>query len=277
MIFKLRDVFDEYSNPIYIIRPIVADGTANDFEYAYVNNAFCLLLGLSKEELTGHRFLEYFSKAEPAWMEAFVMASSGRKHFFVDTVSTVIGKKMYTEIFHVDPDMCGCIIHNFKDVSEDETSDADIVLKKEILKRKADRDSLTGFYSRFYLDECRNEISQKENVGITYLDINHLKAVNLKSGRKAGDALIKRVSNMLRSHYKNSMIFRFSGDEFIVITENCAEGDFIRLSENGRKIFGADSIALTGYKFYRKIENLKDCIDQCRSLMENQKKQYEKN
>ncbi len=264
MLFKLKDVFDEYSNPIFIIRPIMADGTAEDFEYVYVNNAFSLFLGINKNELMGHRFKEYFEKGERKWLDAFVKAAAGRKHIFVDNVSMLINRKMYTEIFHIEPDMCGCIIHDYKTVSRDDKS-------YEIVTEGPKLDSLTGFYNRFHLSEFQNEISKKPNIGITYIDINHLKATNTKLGRQEGDKLIIKLSDMMRKHYKKSKIYRMSGDEFVIITEDCNAGEFEKLSEEGKNIFGNNNLAAVGYKFYEKIEDLKDCISQCELLMNKHK------
>jgi GGDEF domain-containing protein len=98
-----------------------------------------------------------------------------------------------------------------------------------------------------------------------------LKNTNKHHGRAAGDKLIKQVTDMLRSHYKNSTIFRMSGDEFVVITENCTKSDFLKLSEMGDDLFGSNKLAEIGYKFYETIDNLKDCIKQCENLMYKRK------
>jgi diguanylate cyclase (GGDEF)-like protein len=132
-------------------------------------------------------------------------------------------------------------------------------------------DFLTGLRNRFYLSENKDEIEKKKNVGITYIDITHLKNTNKHHGRAAGDKLIKQVTDMLRSHYKNSTIFRMSGDEFVVITENCTKSDFLKLSEMGDDLFGSNKLAEIGYKFYETIDNLKDCIKQCENLMYKRK------
>jgi diguanylate cyclase (GGDEF)-like protein len=266
MIFKLKDVFDEYSNPIYIIKPIIIDGAAEDFEYVYVNNAFCLFLGISKSELTGHRFKEHFGVGEQVWLEAFVKAASGRKHIFVDSVSNIINRKMYMEIFHIEPNMCGCIIHNYETVS----GKAGLYNEKKI-HIENNIDALTGFYNRFYINEYLNELSENENVGITYFKINNLREVNAKQGHKKGDELIIRVSSMMRTHYKNSLIFRLDGDEFVIMTESCTEEGFTEMSEKCKKLFAREKLATVGYKYYDSIDNLNSSIEHCKELMNEQK------
>jgi GGDEF domain-containing protein len=74
------------------------------------------------------------------------------------------------------------------------------------------------------------------------------------------------------NHYKNSMIFRIGGDEFVIITEGVSEDEFIKMSKEGKKLFEKDNLAAIGYRFYRKIDNLDYCIHQCDELMYSQKR-----
>lgn len=268
---EFAEVFDEYPNPFYIIKPIVVDGIPEDLEYIYVNKAFCIFLGLSPEELIGHRFLEYYEKGERTWLNLFADAAIGRKHVYVENVSSIISKMMYTEVFHINPDLCGCIIHDFRNVSDDMKSK-----ENEELWHKANYDCLTGFYNRFYLNELYDDISQKEKIGITFLDINNLKVTNDTLGHAAGDELIVRISDMIRSYYKDSLIFRVGGDEFVIITIGYDKERFLRLSEESMAAFENGNLAAVGYCFYEKVENLKECINQCDALMYEQKKRMKK-
>jgi diguanylate cyclase (GGDEF)-like protein len=267
MELNLEDVFDEYPNPLYIVKPFIENGTSNDFEYIYVNHAFCALLGKCPELLTGKRFRQIFGPGERQWLDVFVEAATGKNHFFVDNVSTVINKKMYTEIFHVEPDMCGCIIHDFKSVPEE-----DAAFEKETLRQQANCDFLTGFYNRFYLNDLQDEILESENIGITFLDINNLKETNDSLGHVAGDSLIIRVSEMMKVHYKNSMIFRVGGDEFVILTRDCTREEFMQLSIEGKKLFEEDNLVAMGYEFYKKVTDLKESISQCDQLMYEHKR-----
>jgi diguanylate cyclase (GGDEF)-like protein len=268
MALDLKEVLDEHPNPVYIIKPIVIDGKSEDFEYVYVNKSFCIFIGRSREELVNHCYLEIFKeKGEKIWLDLFVDAALFGKHVYVNNISSVINKKMYTEVFHIDPDLCGCIIHDFQDVSNDMK-----LLADEELKQKANCDYLTGFYNRFYLKELYDEISKKTNIGITFLDINNLKITNDTIGHAAGDKLIIRTSDMMRTHYKDSIIFRVGGDEFVIVTIGKNYDEFMELSREGQALFENDNLAAVGYHFYEKISDLKACIDECDCLMYEQKK-----
>jgi diguanylate cyclase (GGDEF)-like protein len=263
----LGDVFDEYPNPVYVIKPIIKEGVSDDFEYIYVNRAFSFLVGRSTEELLGHNYMEIFGPGERQWLDAFALAALGGKHFFVNNVSDVISKKMYTEIFHVEPDMCGCVVHDLQGVAENVKTHED-----ELLRYKANCDFLTGFYNRFYLNEMMGVFANKPNVGVTFLDINNLKLTNDTYGHQVGDELIIKVSNMIRSHYKDSIAFRIGGDEFVIITEGCNEDRFMQISALARAHFEEECIAAIGYRFYEKIADLKKCMAECDRLMYEEKR-----
>jgi diguanylate cyclase (GGDEF)-like protein len=267
MALNLADVFDEYPNPVYIIRPLLKDGAYNDFEYAYVNNAFAILVGRDTGELKGHMFSDVFgSNGERQWLDAFVSAAVEGRHFFVNHVSDIINKKMYTEIFHIEPDMCCCITHDMQAVSRNLQTNQD-----EMLRIKANSDFLTGFYNRFYLIEIHHLFANKINIGVTFLDINNLKLTNDTYGHSAGDGRIIKVAQMIRQHYKDSLAFRIGGDEFIIVTEGRSKEEFMQISELAKAHFEEDNNAAIGYKYYDKIEDLKICIDECDALMYEEK------
>jgi diguanylate cyclase (GGDEF)-like protein len=272
MSLQLSNVFDEYPNPVYIIKPFVEEGRAHDFEYIYVNTAFCLMLGLSPEEMLGRRFTEIFkAKGESHWFEAFVNTAIGKKHAYVDYVSYIINKKMYTELFCVEPDMCCCVVHDFQKITAGMSENED-----KTVSRKMNNDCLTGFYNRFYLKEKYDDIQKLENVGITYLDVNNLRLTNEMLGHSAGDELLIRVANTIRELYSDSMTFRIGGDEFVIITTDKTKEEFLQLSEKSQKEFDDENSATIGYRFYDKIKSVERCINECDSLMYEHKQQLKK-
>ncbi len=269
IMLELSKVFDDYPNPIYIVKPIVANGVSEDFEYIYVNTAFCLFIGRSFDELVGHTYLECFkTPGERIWLDLFVDAGIGRKHAYADYVSYVIKRKMYTEVFHIEPNLCGCVIHDFKKVSDDIIDN-----ENERLRHKANDDCLTGFYNRFYLNEQYDDISAKKNIGITFLDINNLRLINNLNGHAAGDERILLIAHMIRAIYKNSSVFRIGGDEFVIITQNTTQDEFLKMSEKSQNEFESENLASIGFRFYETIADLWGCINECDSIMfENKRK-----
>ena len=81
-------------------------------------------------------------------------------------------------------------------------------------------DALTGLYNRgFFVEEMeRLERGRLFPVSIVMADIDHLKMVNDQQGHAAGDALIKRVAQVLTAAFRTGdVVARLGGDEFAVI------------------------------------------------------------
>jgi diguanylate cyclase (GGDEF)-like protein len=270
---ELAQVFDEYPNPLFIVRPIIKDGYSDNFEYIYVNKAFALFLGKNQNELIGHTYLDCFSiQGEKIWLDLFKSAALDRKHTYVNNISSIINKKLFSEVFHIDPNLCGCIIHDFQTVTEGMVS----VDEGIELLRKANYDFLTGFYNRYYLKEMYAEINHKSNVGVTFLDINNLKETNDNFGHTAGDRLIIKVSNLIRTYYTDSLIFRIGGDEFVILTIGKTREEFASMSDKCIEVFEKTNLAAIGYNFYDKVDNLDECIKWCDSAMYSRKKQMKR-
>lgn len=272
---KLERVFDDYPNSLFIVEPIMENGVSRDFEYIYVNDAFCLFLGRSKKELIGHRFLEVFGDpGEHIWFDLFRDAAIYGKYRQVSDVSTVIDKHLVAEVFHVAPNLCCCIIRGFGEMNAETNAACSV---DEELARKAYVDYLTGFYNRFYLQERIGEIAGMSNVGLTYLDINNLKSTNDTLGHHAGDELIRDFSDKLREFYPHAEIYRMGGDEFLVISPETGEEAFLDLSMRVQKFFASGRMSTAmGFQFCKVIGDLWQEIDACDRLMYRNKRQMKR-
>lgn len=97
-------------------------------------------------------------------------------------------------------------------------------------------DELTGLYNR----RCFEETFEKEflraqrynnKLTLVMFDIDYFKKVNDTYGHQCGDYILKEVSNAaLQTFRKTDMVFRFGGEEFVVIlTETDTEKALIPL------------------------------------------------
>lgn len=70
--------------------------------------------------------------------------------------------------------------------------------------------------------EFLNFISEKKEIkGVTLvIDINNFKEINDKYGQSSGDDILKIVADKLKRIFKNKSIFRVSGDEFYIFSED---------------------------------------------------------
>ena len=85
---------------------------------------------------------------------------------------------------------------------------------------------LTGVMNRNemnnYVDSLANSSSGK-SVGILFVDLNGLKAINDSDGHNAGDDLLKNAANAMRDVFAVHEIFRAGGDEFVVVLTDLTE------------------------------------------------------
>jgi diguanylate cyclase (GGDEF)-like protein len=92
------------------------------------------------------------------------------------------------------------------------------------------RDELTGFYQRGVgLAELEREVARSRRTGepftIAFVDVDGLKAVNDAEGHDAGDRLIARVADAMRSALRAyDVVIRYGGDEFVCGLLGIAEG-----------------------------------------------------
>ena len=88
----------------------------------------------------------------------------------------------------------------------------------------SEKDFLTGCLSKEAIDSTLDKIRAQSNVNktpfsILVIDLDHFKAYNDKYGHIDGDEVLKYFSSTLRLSIReeDGLIFRFGGDEFIVV------------------------------------------------------------
>ena len=84
-------------------------------------------------------------------------------------------------------------------------------------------DALTETYNRNYFIEVEDDVNSKiknktiKEFSVIVCDINDLKTVNDTYGHNVGDQFIKDAASMLKDAFKESLLFRVGGDEFVII------------------------------------------------------------
>ncbi len=103
-------------------------------------------------------------------------------------------------------------------------------------------DSLTGLYNRRHLDNCieREFLRSKRyssDLSAAIIDIDFFKKINDSYGHLCGDFVLKETAYLILENFrKTDLVFRYGGEEFVVIlTETGAENAFIPL-ERLRKL-----------------------------------------
>lgn len=94
---------------------------------------------------------------------------------------------------------------------------------RESLREQSTRDALTGLFNRRFVDEFLvRELARAERkarqLSMIALDIDHFKRINDTFGHAAGDAVLQRVSVILRAHVRDTDVAsRVGGEEFLLL------------------------------------------------------------
>ncbi len=103
-------------------------------------------------------------------------------------------------------------------LSQLENTVKELEISRAKLRHLVDIDPLTGLYNRRKLRSFINTLKEKKGV-IVFIDIDNFKKINDRWGHTAGDRCLRRISELLLSSFrKEDGIFRYGGDEFLVIT-----------------------------------------------------------
>ncbi len=118
-------------------------------------------------------------------------------------------------------------------------------LRNALLYRRAllaaHKDPLTGVKNRAALDETlRRELGRAKRyqnpLSIIVLDIDRFKLINDTHGHSVGDCLLKQLAECTVSTIRRSdMLFRYGGEEFVILLNNTGISGACRLAERVRR------------------------------------------
>ncbi len=107
----------------------------------------------------------------------------------------------------------------------------------ESLREEARLDPLTGLYNRRHLKtRLRETLALHHRYGtpatLVLMDLDHFKDVNDRRGHPTGDRVLQNVAAILRKNVREGdEVFRYGGDEFVMLLPNTPEKGGIRLAE----------------------------------------------
>jgi diguanylate cyclase (GGDEF)-like protein/PAS domain S-box-containing protein len=122
------------------------------------------------------------------------------------------------------------------------------------LQEQATCDSLTGLFNRRYLEEtlAREFLRagrEKSSVCLIMMDIDGFKAFNDTYGHDAGDLLLRKLGEFLRSEVRSSDIScRYGGEEFLIVMPGTALEKGYERAEHLRAAFLSLDIEHMGVK-----------------------------
>lgn len=116
------------------------------------------------------------------------------------------------------------------------------ITEKELFKAKASRDDLTQCFNRRTADitlasSFRRYREEGEFYTIIFLDVDDFKLVNDHYGHDAGDYVLAHFSAQIQREIRSSdMLFRWGGDEFLLICSGIAKENIYAYVDRLRRV-----------------------------------------
>jgi diguanylate cyclase (GGDEF)-like protein len=114
--------------------------------------------------------------------------------------------------------------------------------KSQMVHRLITQDKLTSAGNRRALDELMERIQsrpqgQSSQIAMLMLDLDHFKAINDAHGHPEGDKVLQDFSHLISTRLRRGdHLFRFGGEEFVVVLEGAGLEGAIRVAEDFRQL-----------------------------------------
>ncbi len=140
-------------------------------------------------------------------------------------------------------------------------------------------DALTGLANRHKYMEVLSQLEEvpPANLGIAFANINGLREINNTYGQSHGDRLIVANAKLLRQIF-DKHVYRFGGDEFVILWPDIAKEDFMQAIEDLRNQIAADDDCSMsfGYAYRQGIFSITREVNYAEELMIIEKQSYYK-
>lgn len=134
------------------------------------------------------------------------------------------------------------------------TMNMELAEQRFSLKRAHNFDFLTGLPNRtsfFGMAEKLFENYKRDNLSITIglIDLDRFRELNARCGHGMGDAVLKEVARLVKSHFRKSdVVCRFGGEEFCVMLTNVGKNLEKSTFEKFRRLIAETEVEYRGKK-----------------------------
>lgn len=232
-------------------------------QIVYINEAGIKLVGASTSvELLGKSVLDFIPLNQKGNMlqQMKKIQAESKVNFEEQKLLNLNGEWIDVETFTTE------IMYQGKKAAQ--------VIVRELTERKrteekmmfmAHYDSLTGLPNRYFLQNYSKELFirssyNQQSYAVMFLDLDRFKMINDTKGHSVGDLVLQEVSKILKRSIENSHIFRYGGDEFVIMLEDIQNQEEVSkvsrrvIAEfsspmiiNGHEIFVTPSIGISIY------------------------------
>ncbi|TSI02579.1 EAL domain-containing protein [Lysinibacillus sp. BW-2-10] len=199
--------------------------------YLYLSERATNILGYEPHELIGRNTVEDVIKEDQELIRKTLEIHSKEKTGFRNLEyrkMTKFGNVVYLStncvpIFNSNQEFIG-----FRGAARD------ISTKKKAEQRiqyLAHYDYLTNLPNRASLEKEINKlIEQDKPFAILFIDVDHFKTINDSLGHTMGDDLLRIIGErLIESIQQTDQVYRFGGDEFIIVMQNFQHADEIKI------------------------------------------------
>lgn len=131
-------------------------------------------------------------------------------------------------------------------------------------------DDLTGLLNRTAFNRQIESLKKsKHNIAVIMIDIDSFKTINDTYGHTYGDDYIRKISKDLKRIFIKDKIFRYGGDEFIILSQI---KDNKQLEHKLELLQNLESKLSYGYSIYTYNDNIQHSIDNADQMMYTNKK-----
>jgi diguanylate cyclase (GGDEF)-like protein len=113
-------------------------------------------------------------------------------------------------------------------------------IQHELVQQQSFTDPLTEIYNRHSLQDMANRFisharRSKKPLTLMLIDVDRFKDVNTRFGHLTGDVVLANVAGLLKHSVRGSdAVFRYGGDEFLIILADTAAGGTTHVVERIR-------------------------------------------
>jgi len=215
-----------------------------DGRFTEVNEALCVMLGRTREQLLGISVFDLTSRDEQAEsaeaMRALLAGEiavrrSERRYRRGD--GGEVWCSLRTVLVRDDGGAPSHFVAQVEDVTERRRA-------AEALAQLADQDPLTGIHNRrAFQTELERFVERGETGAVVVFDLDHFKDINDTLGHGAGDEIVARVARLLgRRLRKTDVLARLGGDEFAAILVGVDRAEALRVTEELLRVVRDQSV-----------------------------------
>ena len=137
----------------------------------------------------------------------------------------------------------GCVLILYRTIQTDLTkANVDLLAAKETLQDLVDHDALTGLSNRRALPAVLRAVYDT-GATVIFFDLNDFKEINDSLGHQVGDECLKKFAQALQGSFRPSdHVFRFAGDEFVVVAPSAQPEQVVERLDKVRERLKAERV-----------------------------------